>query len=210
MKGPQTKGMLLIAIAADILKFVEEGRISREDLEADLSPDVLKVLDSEISPISWYESDVYPQLAQFLMKIEGRKPGDMSYLRERGERAGRRLVESGLYQQFEYMKRRADEQKGAPIDRKLFEQGLRLINSVAAAFMKGGTWTLEQDPDHDDRVQFVVSDVAGMSEENANATCGILTGITKSGRGGFSWLYERPAPDRVVYRMDRDIGKIGY
>jgi hypothetical protein len=210
MSGPQTKGLLLVPIAAEIRQFLQEGRISREDVEAELDLPVLKLLDGEISPISWYDGDTYPQLVQLLMKIEGYRPGDLSYVRQRGERAGRRLVESGLYQQLDYMKRRADEQKGAPLDRKLFEQALRLINSVAAAFMKGGVWTLEEDPFCDDRLRFVLTDVDGMSEENAHATWGILIGITTAGGGGFSWLYDRPAPDRILYRMDRDIGEIDF
>ena len=76
--------------------------------------------------------------------------------------------------------------------------------------MKGGVWTLEEDPFCDDRLRFVLTDVDGMSEENAEATCGILSGITLAGGGGFSWIYERPAPDRILYRMDRDIGEIDF
>jgi len=75
--------------------------------------------------------------------------------------------------------------------------------------MKGGTWSLSQDPDHADRVQIVLSDVEGLPEESAQAICGILTGITMHGGSGFSWRYERPAPGRIVYQMDRDISALG-
>jgi len=51
------------------------------------------------------------------MKVEGRGAGDMFHLRQRGERAGRRLMESGLYQQLDFMKRRVSGSNGAPVDR---------------------------------------------------------------------------------------------
>ncbi len=210
MSGPQTKGLLLVSIIADLARFVEEGRLSREDLEADLTADALKLFDDGVSPISWYEGDIYPQLAQILIKVDGLGPGDMKYLRQRGEGAGRRLMESGLYQQLDFMQRRVSEAAAGPVDRKLFEQGLRMITSMTAALMNGGIWEIEQDPEYDDRVQVVVSDIAGMSEESAQATCGILSGIAMYGGAGFSYRYERLAPDRLVYRMDRDISELSY
>jgi hypothetical protein len=75
--------------------------------------------------------------------------------------------------------------------------------------MKGGVWSVAEDPNHPDRVQIVVSEVGGFPEESAQAVCGILTGITLHGGSRFTWRYERPAPDRIVYRMDRDIGELG-
>jgi hypothetical protein len=206
---PETKGILLISIVADVSRLEREGQISREDLEEELGPEALKVIDTGLSPVSWYSPLVYRDLARVLMRREARGLDDMEYLRKRGERAGERLLESGLYQQLDYMKRQVEALGGRRVDRERFEQSLRLIVSMPAALMKGGKWTIGQDPDHPDRVQIVVTGVEGLPEENAQATCGILTGISLQGGRGFTFEYLRPDPDRIVYRMDRDISALG-
>ena len=76
--------------------------------------------------------------------------------------------------------------------------------------MKGGKWTVGQDPDYPDRVQIVVTGVEGLPEENAQATCGILNGISLQGGSRFAFEYQRPEPDRIVYKMDRDISALRY
>jgi hypothetical protein len=209
MKGPQTKGLLLVSVVADIRRMVDEGRIARDDLEGELRPDVLKLVDGEVSPVSWYDSDVYPQLVGLLMRFDGKGPGDLDYVRERGERAGEKLVESGLYQQMDYMKRRVAERKSQGYGRREFEKSMRMIVSMPSTLMKGGTWSVQQDPDHEDRVMIVVDDVTGLSEESAVATQGILSGVSHAGGSGFRFLYERPRPSRILYRMDRDISALG-
>jgi hypothetical protein len=209
MSAPQTKGILLAPVVADVLKLVEDGRISREDLVAELGEEARKVVQDGVSPVSWYAAEVYRDLARVLMKLEGKGPGDFAHIQQRGERAGKRLVESGLYQQIQYLRRTTAKRGKAWVSREDFERSLRLIVSMQASLTKGGTWTVEQDPAHADRVQIVLTDVEGMPEETAHATCGILSGISLHGGSGFAWRYERPAPDRIVYRMDRDLGALG-
>ena len=123
-------------------------------------------------------------------------------------RWGKRLVDSGLYQQLHYLRRTTAKRGGGSASREEFERSLRLIVSMQAALTKGGTWTVEQDPAHADRVQIVLNDVEGLPDETAQATCGILTGISMAGGSGFGWRWERPASDRIVYHMDRDISAL--
>ena len=208
LKGPQTKGMLLVSVVADVVRLVNEGRITREDLESALSPEVRKLVDTGVSPVSWYECDVYPQLARLLMLVDGRGLGDLEYIRARGQRAGERLIESGLYQQLDYMKRAVENRKGGRVDREDFQRSMRLVVSMQAALMNGGRWGVEPDPDHPDRFMIAIDGVEGLSEESAVATWGILTGITIRSGSGFQWVYERPAPGRILYRMDRDLGRL--
>jgi hypothetical protein len=106
------------------------------------------------------------------------------------------------------LKRQVKARGNRPVDRENFEQSLRLIVSMPAALMRGGKWSVAQDPDHSDRVQIVVTGVAGLPEENAQATCGVLTGISFQWGSRLAWKYERPGPDRIVYRMDSDIGAL--
>ena len=210
VRAPETKGLLLISIVADVSRLEREGRISREDLEEELGPEALKVIDAGLSPVSWYSPLVYRDLARVLMRREGRGLDDMEYLRRRGERAGERLLESGLYQQLDYLKRQVEARGMRRVDRESFEQSLRLIVSMPAALMKGGKWTVGQDPDHPDRVQIEVTGVQGLPEENAQATCGILNGISLQGGSRFAFEYLRPEPDRILYKMDRDISALRY
>jgi hypothetical protein len=201
--------MLLAPVVADVLRLVEEGRISRAELEAALGEDARKAIQDGISPVSWYAADVYRDLARVLMRVEGRGPRDMQYLQQRGERAGKRLIESGLYQQLDYLRRSTASRGGRSLSREAFERSLRLIVSLQASLMDGAAWTVAPDPEHADRVQIEIRGAEGLPDESAHATCGILTGIALHGGSGFTWRYERPEPDRVVYRMDRDIGALG-
>jgi hypothetical protein len=205
----ETKGILLISIVADVLRLEKEGRISREDLDEEICPEALKVLETGVSPIGWYSDLIYRDLARVLMRVEGRGAGDMEYLRQRGARAAQRLLESGTYQQLEYLKRQVGSRTG-PVSKESFAQALRLIVSMPAGFMKGGRWTVAQDPDYPDRVQIVVDGVDNLPEENAQATCGLLTGISFHGGSRFSFAFERHGKDRIVYKMDRDISTIRY
>jgi hypothetical protein len=209
MSDLDSKGILLISVVADVLRLEKEDRISRDELEEELGPDALKVLDTGVSPVSWYSPLVYRDLARVLMRLEGKGSRDMEYLRKRGERAGQRLLESGVYQQLDYLKRQVGS-RTEPVSRESFEQSLRLIVSMPAGFMKGGKWTVEQDPDHPDRVQIVVTGVDGLPEENAQATCGIFTGVSLHGGSRVAWRYERQGPNKIAYRMDRDISAVRY
>ena len=198
MSALESKGILLISIVADVLRLEKEGRISREDLEEELCPDALKVLDTGVSPVSWYNPLVYRDLARILMRLEGKGSRDMEYLRKRGERAGQRLLESGVYQQLDYLKRQVGSRE-KPESRESFEQSLRLIVSMPAGFMKGGKWAVEQDPDYPDRVQIALTGIDGLPEENAQATCSHI-----------AWRYEREGPNKITYRMDKDISALRF
>ncbi|HVP27531.1 MAG TPA: hypothetical protein VMW35_00045 [Myxococcota bacterium] len=209
MSGPETKGILLVSVVQDVLRLEQEGRISRADLLAELGPDARKLVEAgTVSVVSWYPPDVYRDLARVLMRIEGRGPRDMAYLWRRGEKAGKRLVESGLYQQIDYMKRSGEAWRTQRVPKEDFERGVRLIASMQAALTRGSVWTVEHDPDHPDRIMIMWDRVTGLSEESAQATGGILTGITSQGGAPFAWIYERPSRDRILYRMDRDISAL--
>ncbi|HVP27529.1 MAG TPA: hypothetical protein VMW35_00035 [Myxococcota bacterium] len=209
MSGPRMKGLLLVGPVADVTRLAQDGRISREEIEAELGPDARKIVADGVSIVSWYAPEVYRDLARLLMKLEGKGPRDTRYLRERGEKAGRRLVESGLYQQLDFLKRRTRDASAGPLTKEVFEHTLRLVVSMQAALLQGCTWTVVPDPDHADRLQIEVTDVEGLPDETAEATCGLLTGIALHSGSTTRWTYERPTPGRIVYRMDRDVSQVG-
>ena len=65
--------------------------------------------------------------------------------------------------------------------------------------MKGGKWAVEQDPDYPDRVQIALTGIDGLPEENAQATCSHI-----------AWRYEREGPNKITYRMDKDISALRF
>jgi hypothetical protein len=52
--------------------------------------------------------------------------------------------------------------------------------------------------------------VGGLPEENAQATCGILTGVSMHGGSRIIWRYERQGPHKIAYRMDKDISALRF
>ncbi|HVP27530.1 MAG TPA: hypothetical protein VMW35_00040 [Myxococcota bacterium] len=206
MTAPKIKGILLVAPVADITRLVQEGRITRDDLETELGAEARKVVTDGVSIVSWYAVGIYRDIARLLMKFDGKGHHDLAYMRRRGERAGQRLVESGLYQQLDFLKRRTGERREERLSHEVFEQTVRMVVSMQAALIQGVAWTVTQDPEHRDRIQIELADADGMPEECAQAACGIVTGITKHGGADFAWRYERPSIGRIVFRMDRDIG----
>lgn len=99
MPEPSIKGSAFVGVVADLKQLVVSGALTRERLEERLEPADLELLDAEISPGFWYPMASYDRMLDLLVHEEG---GDdpRSYLRGRGERAMKRMMELGLYSQF--------------------------------------------------------------------------------------------------------------
>jgi hypothetical protein len=50
MREPSIKGIVIAAVAANVLRLVEQGKISREQLEVGLEKEDLKLLETKIQP----------------------------------------------------------------------------------------------------------------------------------------------------------------
>jgi hypothetical protein len=77
---------------------VEEGRLSREALEARLEAADVALLEQKIVPALWYPIGTYGRLVEILFDVEGGR--DTEYLVERGRRAADRIRATGLYSQL--------------------------------------------------------------------------------------------------------------
>jgi hypothetical protein len=91
MAAPSIKGTAFQAVAMDLAKWVRDGRITRESVEARLEADDLRVLDDKILPGLWYPLACYRRMTELLWEIEGNR--DPDYLLARGARAAERLFE---------------------------------------------------------------------------------------------------------------------
>jgi hypothetical protein len=95
MGGGAVKGTAIASVVDDVNRLVAEGRITREELEAQLEREDLEILDEKVFPSSWYPLGTYGRLSRVLLHTDGR--GSLEYLVERGRRSAERLRQAGLY-----------------------------------------------------------------------------------------------------------------
>lgn len=92
------KGTAIESVVADVNRLVDEGRLSRDVLEARLQAPDLQLLEAKIVPALWYPYGSYGRLMELLFEVEGRRSTE--YLVERGRRAAERVRATGLYAQL--------------------------------------------------------------------------------------------------------------
>jgi len=108
--GGGVKGTAIASVIEDVNRLVQEGRLSRTDLEVRLEREDLEVLEQKVLPSSWYSLDSYGRLSRVLFEVEGKR--DVEYLVERGRRAAERLRAAGLYAQLAVGRERWGERLG--------------------------------------------------------------------------------------------------
>ena len=100
MTVPSIKGTGFRSAVDDIQRLLDARQLTREELEARLTPEDLLILESKIGPLSWIPVETYRRVVDVLIAIEAQ--GDPEgYLFQRGWRAAERLHKAGLYSQFE-------------------------------------------------------------------------------------------------------------
>lgn len=92
------KGTAIESVITDVNRLLEEGRLSRDALEARLPAADLQLLETKIVPALWYPYGSYGRLMELLFEAEGRRSTE--YLVERGRRAADRVRATGLYAQL--------------------------------------------------------------------------------------------------------------
>lgn len=92
------KGTAIESVVADVNRLLEEGRLSRDVVEARLPASDLQLLETKIVPALWYPYGSYGRLMELLFEVEGRRSTE--YLVERGRRAADRVRATGLYAQL--------------------------------------------------------------------------------------------------------------
>jgi len=99
MPDPSIKGSAFTGVVEDLQKLVAHGELTRDEIERRLDPSDLELLDSPVAPGFWYPMACYDRILDLLVEVEA---GDdpRAYLMARGERAMKRLMDLGLYNQF--------------------------------------------------------------------------------------------------------------
>jgi hypothetical protein len=202
MDKPAIKGTLFSAVAADLNRLVEHGRISPEKLESRLEPGDIALLDEKINAAGWYDLFAYHRMVELLCECEGR--GRANYWFERGMRAARRLAEAGIYHQMDYLGRTMASGEIDPSARfNAFAKDMRLLLTIHASMLNFGEWRCVADPDHADRYRVEIRGIAGIPDGIFLAAAGMFSGMSEISRsqGTHHWVFERTGEHLAVLRM---------
>ena len=209
MAEPSIKGSIFKGAIADLARLQEEGRLSQEEVDARVATEDLAFLEGEISRSMWYPMESYGRFMRLLDEIEG--AGKDAYFVERGRASARRLLESGLYQQLDFLSR-WEQAIGADRDNQsaviaAFTGNLRMVSSLASAIYNVGKWEIEPDPVHPGRLCIAVREARAYTEPMRLAIEGFLNECSRAARGELNNFFasERPSPDLILLRMTRDI-----
>lgn len=198
MAGARIKGAGIEQAVLDVRRLLDEGRLSREEVEVRLAPEDLALLDEKILGGAWYPNESHRRLTELLRDAEGR--GRDAYVVQRGYRTAERLLEAGLYRQLQ-LARDARVQEGE-VD---MTHAIRIMLSLSGALYDFGRWELVEggDPDH---LVIEVRDAAQLSDMNRLTAQGFIDCIARRISPGrrVRVTSRRPDADRVQLTIDRD------
>jgi hypothetical protein len=157
---------VIVAVTDDIGRLADAGRLSRDDLEAQLEARDLEILDAKIQPALWYPIESYDRLLQVLVDLEGRSD-PAEYLRNRGRRTAARLAEAGLYAQL-----RGDS-KAATLDLSQVKRTL----SLWGAMVTFSRWSCTLESEQPRVFRIDVSEAEKFPWVLRHANAGFLDGV---------------------------------
>jgi hypothetical protein len=198
MSVPSIKGAAIVAAVADLNRLLEEGRISREVLEARLEAEDLKLLEEKIQLAIWYPIASYGRIADLLAEIEAGAEGREAYLARRGHQTADRLFAAGIYEQ---LKRAEGRVSNLDDDGGFDPHEVRTTLSLWGSMLNFSGWHYRPDRKNPRSFTCEVFDAASWPEALRLANEGFLEGV-------FSRLAKAPVqvrsevigPDRFVYR----------
>jgi len=200
---PSVKGSVFVAIVEDVQKLLAAKRVKREELGRWLEPRDVAVVDAPVHAHEWYDVRIYARLSELLRDVEG--GGRNEYLQKRGERTAKRLLDAGLYAQLDYLKAASFGRKSDPSERTAaLGRDLARTTTLSAAILNFGQWAAKPDPLNPKRWIMEVSGARDYPDALAWASCGFSNQLSRVKSQPDLWSWERPEPDRIVFRMTRD------
>ena len=197
---PSIKGSVVLGHVELLSRLVSSGELSRSELESRLSPEDFALLDEPILVSAWYDVRSYARVLELLRDVAG--GGSNVYLLERGAATAKRLLYSGLYQQFEYLKRTQMEATHDARERFLaFGRDLRLISTLSSSILNFSRQEVKEDPDHSDRWLLETSDAAAYPEVLCWSSQGFFNRMAQEHGCPDLWRWERPQNDLIHFQM---------
>jgi hypothetical protein len=202
--APSIKGSVFGSIVEDVRNLVREGGLDVDELTRWLKSDDLDFLDEEIPVSDWYDIRVYTRMNELLRDVEG--AGSNDYLRQRGRLTARRLLESGIYQQLEYLHRtELARERDAALRFAAFGRDLRLLCTLSASILNFSRWTSKPDPEQEGRYVIEVSEAQDFPEVLCWRSDGFVNEMATQHGEPDLWGWERTASEFIVFRMLRPL-----
>jgi len=201
---PSIKGSVFAVVVEDLCKLVARGGLSVDELTRWLKPQDVDLLEQEIVLAEWYDIAIYQRMNELLRDVEG--GGSNQYLRRRGSLTARRLLQSGLYQQLEYLQRTALSKAKDPRTRfEAFGRDLRLLTTLSGSIINFSRWESKPDPEQEDRYVIEVSEAEDFPEVLCWRSDGLINEMATQHGEPDLWRWERIGNDLVVFRMVRSV-----
>jgi hypothetical protein len=199
---PSIKGAAFAFVVEKISKLLSSGQISRDELEERLPAGGLDAVERPVVVVSWYDIRIYTALMEVLKDIVGE--GKNEYLVRHGAEAADRLLQKGIYQQMEYLKRMKLGKETDPAARyQAFGSDLRLLISLGPSIFNFGHQEVRDDPEHADRYMLEISEATAFSEVLCWSIQGFNNRMAAAHDAPDLWRWERPRMDLIRYRMTR-------
>ena len=132
--------------------------------------------------------------------------GRNEYLVRHGEEAAERLLQKGLHQQMEHLKRMDFGSESDPSARyQAFGRDLRLLISLGPSLFNFGHQAVKNDPQHEDRYMLEISEASAYPEVLCWSTQGFNNRMAAVHDTPDLWRWEHPRIDLVRYRMTRSV-----
>jgi hypothetical protein len=193
---PSVRGSLFQFVLEHIQQLLDTGRLTRKQLEAELTLEDLDLLSTRIGPAAWVPIDTYRRTFDLLVSVEA--PGNSeAYLFERGWSAAERLHKAGLYSQFEA----STEKWGMRVGRLIVTLGPVMYNFT--------NWAFELDPGPPAGFRVTVRNAAELPDCGRFAAAGFIEYLARSATGLALRITSERLPDGTIVFMGAPSGREG-
>jgi len=194
MSVPSIKGVAFKGVVEDLEALRACGGVSDAELGAALSAADRAYLEEQISPGFWYPMETYDRILALLVEKEG-APDGVAYLHARGERAMKRMLDMGLYRQFETIEEGWGGRVGA------------VMTSLGDAVYNFAHWEFQRPDDEESAArQFAIElrEAQAFSENALRTIEGAIAMLAaRAANGPVDVTAERPTRDRIRIEAKR-------
>ena len=203
-KIPSIKGSIVANHAEVLQKYLAKAQVPASELARRFQPGELELLAGPIEATRWYDVRMYKRLLEFLRDYPGE--GDNQYLIDAGRRSAENLIRAGIHQQLEYLRRTQHQERIEPAERfAAFGRDLRLLSSITGSILNFSPVTVVQDPEYRYRWILRRSEAREFPDVLCWTTQGFSNRMAEEHGSPDLWYWERPEPDQVQYRMNREV-----
>lgn len=201
---PSIKGSIVASHAEVLQKYLAKAQVPASVLARRFEPGELELLAGPIEATRWYDIRLYTRLLEFLRDYPGN--GSNQYLIEAGRQSAENLIRAGIHQQLEYLRRTQHKERIDAAERfAAFGRDLRLLSSITGSILNFSEVTVVQDPEHRLRWMLQRADAREFPEVLCWTTQGFSNRMAEEHGAPDLWRWERPAPEVVRYRMNREV-----